>query len=120
VIIEAPAGDNGVRFVASEEVRKVRRIGSKIDPREANGEFVGMLMLSERGCRLLREAWMRANESKPKARFHEANELQKATLPDLLQEVIESGASVSAVDVYKGWMEIDSFEDYQRAWASLR
>jgi phosphoenolpyruvate phosphomutase len=120
VVEEGAEPNGGHRFVASEETRRVRRIGSKIDPKEANGEFAGMMMLTERGCRLIKEAWNRATESKPGAKFHEALELKKATLTDLLQEVINSGADVSAVDIYKGWMEIDTFEDYQRAWASLR
>jgi len=44
----------------------------------------------------------------------------QAKLPDLLQEIIASGEQVHAVDIYKGWVEIDSFDDYQRAWAILR
>jgi phosphoenolpyruvate phosphomutase len=24
------------------------------------------------------------------------------------------------VDVYKGWLEVDTFEDYQRAWAAIK
>jgi len=120
VIQEAPAVQSGsVRYVASEETHRVRRIGSKIDPREANAEFVGMLMLNEKGARSLRDAWIRATE-RTKGRFHEAAELKKATLTDLLQEMVESGVEVNAVEIYKGWMEIDTFEDYQRAWASLR
>lgn len=120
VIEEGPQVDTGHRFVASEEAHRVRLIGSKIEPSEANGEFVGMMMLTERGCRLLRDAWNRATERKAGVRFHEALEIKKATLTDLLQELIHSGELVNAVDIYKGWMEIDSFEDYQRAWASLR
>lgn len=118
VVEEAPA-TRGDRFVASEETRRVRRIGAKIDPREANGEFVGMLMLTERGCRLVREAWARGAE-RPGVFFHEAPGVRQATLTDLLQEVIAAGAEVSAVDIYKGWMEIDDFDDYQRAWSAVR
>jgi choline kinase len=24
------------------------------------------------------------------------------------------------VNIYKGWMEVDTFEDYQRAWAYIK
>jgi len=41
-------------------------------------------------------------------------------LTDLLQEMIDRGHEVSCIDVYKGWMEIDTFDDYRRAWAELR
>lgn len=120
VVAEAPSGNtDGVRYVASDDTVKLKRIGAKINPSEANGEFVGMMMLNEKGGRALRDAWIRATE-RTKGRFHEAGELKKATLTDLLQEVIESGTEVNAVEIYKGWMEIDSFEDYQRAWAALR
>ena len=38
----------------------------------------------------------------------------------MLQELIDRGHDVQAVDVYKGWLEIDTFEDYRRAWALLK
>ena len=38
----------------------------------------------------------------------------------LLQSMIDRGRTVTAIDVHKGWMEIDSFDDYRRAWAELR
>ena len=27
---------------------------------------------------------------------------------------------VQALDVYKGWLEIDTFDDYKRAWALIK
>ena len=32
----------------------------------------------------------------------------------------KSTGAVSCVSIYKGWMEVDSFEEYQQAWAKLR
>ena len=46
--------------------------------------------------------------------------LQRAALTDLLQELIDRGHRVTCVDVYKGWMEVDTFEDYRRAWSEIR
>ena len=43
----------------------------------------------------------------------------RALLP-LLQELVERGEPVACVDVYKGWLEVDTFEDYQRAWAAIK
>jgi phosphoenolpyruvate phosphomutase len=33
--------------------------------------------------------------------------------------VIDRGHPVKAVEIYKGWLEVDTFEDYRRAWAKL-
>ena len=38
----------------------------------------------------------------------------------LLEELVERGETVACVDVYKGWLEVDTFEDYQRAWAAIK
>jgi phosphoenolpyruvate phosphomutase len=32
---------------------------------------------------------------------------------------VDKGLTVHTIDTYKGWMEVDTFEDYQRAWAQL-
>jgi phosphoenolpyruvate phosphomutase len=37
-----------------------------------------------------------------------------------VQELVDRGAMVQAIDVYKGWLEIDTFEDYRRAWALIK
>jgi phosphoenolpyruvate phosphomutase len=40
-------------------------------------------------------------------------------LTDLLQDLIDQGHEVQAVSIFKGWMEVDSFEEYQKAWARI-
>jgi len=98
---------------------RVRRLGQSIDPQEAHGEFIGLALFSARGTELVRETWrdLRRNH---RGRFHEAESLDRASLTDLVQELVDRGHEVTCVDVYKGWMEIDSFDDYRRAWAELR
>ena len=42
-----------------------------------------------------------------------------AKLTDLLQEVIRRGHVVTSVGVYQGWVEVDTFDDYKRAWTEV-
>ena len=118
VVTEAPPAA-GYRFVPSASKVRVERIGQRLRPEEADGEFIGLAMLSERGARLVRETYQDLARSY-RGPFHEAPSLAQASLPDLFQELIDRGHEVTCVDVYKGWMEIDSFEDYRRAWAEIR
>jgi phosphoenolpyruvate phosphomutase len=78
------------------------------------------VMLSPEGTAALREAYRKRREADPEAPLHEAPRLRQAQLTDLIQTLIEEGQDVHAVDVYKGWTEVDTFDDYQRAWADLR
>jgi phosphoenolpyruvate phosphomutase len=52
--------------------------------------------------------------------LHEAPSVAKASLTDMLQELVNRGHEVSCLTIYKGWMEVDTFEDYQQAWADLK
>jgi len=82
--------------------------------------FIGLSMFSAAGCEALRAAYQQAWQGDPEAPFHESANLREAKLTDLLQELIATGQPVQAVDIYKGWMEVDTLEDYERVKASLQ
>ncbi|MEK9142662.1 MAG: hypothetical protein AAB308_16530 [Nitrospirota bacterium] len=41
-------------------------------------------------------------------------------MTDMLQELMNQGHRIQAVPLFKKWMEVDSFEEYQTAWTKLR
>lgn len=110
----------GYRFLPSEESTAVVRIGQRIPLSEADGEFIGAAMFSEEGAKALRQVYRQAQARCRTGRFHEAESIERAAFTDLLQELIDCEYQVACVDTYKGWMEIDTFEDYRRAWAEIK
>lgn len=108
------------RFLPSEDDDTVLRIGQRINPEEASGEFMGMAHFSARGAEHLLHAYRQARGRYQGGLFHEAETLERAAFTDMLQELITQGYEVSCVNLYKGWLDIDTFEDYQRAWAEIR
>jgi len=112
--------EQGYRFLPSTADTTVARIGQQQPPQDAHGEFIGMAMFSAKGTELVRQAYHRVVENHRGRPFHEAPSLEQASLTDIIQEVIEHGQEVYAVNIYKGWMEVDTFEDYQRAWAYIK
>ncbi len=110
LVVEESPPPPGRRYVPSREPSEVVRIGARIPASEAHSEFIGIVQLSEKGAKIVRAS---LEEMSQRPGF------EKAGLTDLLQALVDRGQSVKAVEVYKGWMEIDSFEDYQRAWAML-
>jgi phosphoenolpyruvate phosphomutase len=114
------AQEAGYRFVGAATPHPIARVGRAIPPAEAHGEFVGMAMFTAKGARLLGDCYRELVETRPEGSFHEAPSLRAATITDLLQELVDRGADVQAIDVFKGWLEIDTFEDYRRAWALIK
>jgi phosphoenolpyruvate phosphomutase len=110
VVTETPP--NGRRFVAPEGGSRVLRIGPEVAPDEAHGEFIGMTMFSARGAAALRQSHADLVAA-------QAEGLDRASITHILQALIDRGHPVVAVDIHKGWMEIDTVEDYRRACAEI-
>jgi phosphoenolpyruvate phosphomutase len=113
VITEREASETRRALDAEEPVR-VRKVGLKLPPETANAEYAGLALFSREGWNMvLQEAAKRA--ANPNSPFHESESFARASLTDLIQELIDSGRDVHAVEVRSGWIEIHSFEDYKHA-----
>lgn len=120
LVLLKDAQEAGYRFVGADQPHQVAKVGRSIDPKQAHGEFVGMAMFTQKGARTLTDVYGQLRETQAGGKFQEAESLRGASFTDLVQEVVDRGVDVQAVDVYKGWLEIDTFEDYRRAWALLK
>ncbi|MBI4398424.1 MAG: isocitrate lyase/phosphoenolpyruvate mutase family protein [Candidatus Omnitrophica bacterium] len=109
------------RFLSPEEPDTVTQTGTneRIDPSKAAGEFIGIAYFSARGIQIAKEAYRQALKRHISGPFQEASSIEKASLVDLVQELIDLGHEISTVDIYKGWLEVDTFEDYRRAWEKV-
>lgn len=97
---------------------QVKSIGHHLNLDDVNAEFLGLALFSKRGAQSLREAYHKAE--KKKGRFHNAPTFQKAQFTDLMQEMADRGEKVSTVDIRGGWIDLNTFEDYRRAWETAK
>ena len=102
-----------VIFNSNNEVVKIGKIAT--EKREVHGEFVGMIKLSHRGCEIFKQNFHRAKKLYWNQPFQRAKTFQKAYLTDMLQELVDIGIKVHCVIIERGWKEIDTVEDYQKA-----
>ena len=107
------------RALDTHGVNTVLKIGKGLDADEADCEFAGLILFSRKGFRLFREVYSAALEVSDDCPFHEATSVRRASFTDVLQELVDRGHKVAAVEVSSGWMEIHSFEDYRMASAML-
>src|SRR5262249_33198834 len=81
-------------------------------PDEAHGEFIGMAMFSAAGAAALRAVHRELTGRGTKG-------LERASVTHLLQALIDRGHPAVSVGIHKGWMEIDTVDDYRRAGAEV-
>ncbi len=121
VTLQEPPGKSYLsRFVLPEQDNRILKIGQHLPHDQAHGEFIGMAMFSEKGIKAFRDCYRASLETYTSQGFHEAGSFIKASFTDAVQELIDCGHTVNCVPIFKGWMEVDSFEEYQKAWAKIR
>ena len=105
-----------LEMVLLDAGNQVRRIG-KIDIQERHtlGQFTGMMKLSAGGSEMLKRHFRRASQLHQAGLLEWARDLRKAWMTELLQEMATLGVPVHGVIIEKGWLEIDTPEDYDRA-----
>jgi len=101
------------------ESNRIIRIGKNIDLKKAHGEFIGLARFSKIGTETLKNCYKNALNSFKNKIFHESPSIEKAYFIDMIQEIIDDGFDVKNLDTYGDWMEIDTFEDYRKAWSEV-
>ena len=102
-----------VIFNSNNEVEKIGKINTAKE--EVHGEFIGMIKLSNRGAEILKQHFHRLKKIYWNKPFQRAKIFQKAYLTDMIQELVDIGIKVHCVIIERGWKEIDTVEDYQKA-----
>jgi phosphoenolpyruvate phosphomutase len=102
-----------VIFDSNNQVLKIGKIATQKE--EVHGEFIGMIKLNNRGAEVFKENFHRVKKLYWNKPFQRAKTFQKAYLTDMIQELVDIGIKVHCVIIERGWKEIDTVEDYQKA-----
>jgi phosphoenolpyruvate phosphomutase len=90
---------------------EILRIGKDINKEKADYEFVGIAYFSEKGAEILKKVYDDCRKKYKNKKFHEAKSFEKAGVTDIIQEIIDRGFKVNAVQIHKGWIEIHNKKD---------
>ena len=74
-----------------------------------------MIKLSKKGSEIFKQNFHRVKNSYWNKPFQRAKVFQNSYLTDMLQELVDIGVKVHCVIIERGWKEIDTVEDYQKA-----
>ena len=95
---------------------RVQKIGKTLSEEyETQGQFTGMVKCARRGAEILTANYNRARMHCAGKRFGRAKVFEMASETDLFQEMTELGVPLHCVIIERGWMEIDTPQDYERA-----
>ena len=102
-----------VIFDANNNVVEIGKINT--ERHDVHGEFIGMMKFSPRGSEIFKKQFHRAKELYWNKPFQRAKFFQKAYLTDMIQDMVDMGVPIHCVIIERGWKEIDTVEDYEKA-----
>jgi len=79
-------------------------------PNSVIGEFTGIVKLSKKGSKIFLDKYSELKISH-KGKFHNSPSLKQSIMPDMLQELIDSGINVEPILISGKWCEIDTPQD---------
>jgi len=105
------------------ETLKLRKDGtiSKIGQKpkslnEIEGQYMGLMKFSVKGVKQIQDIF----NTSLKCGGLLGKSLEGAYMTDLLQAVIDSGNTVTAIPIYSGWVEVDTVEDLMNSVTAKR
>jgi len=105
-----------LEMVHFDSENRVVEIGKRqMEEHETMGQFIGMVKCSHRGIEILKNNYDRIKKHYSGKPFPRTDVFEKAWLTDIFQEMTELGVPLHCVIIERGWMEIDTPEDYERA-----
>jgi phosphoenolpyruvate phosphomutase len=102
------------RSLSRSEMLEIKEIGKDLSKNVADYEFVGIAKFSNRGADILTTVYEDC-ETNADGSFHEAESFGKAGVTDIIQEIIDRGYTVKALEIHKGWLEVHDREDLEAA-----
>ena len=105
-----------LEMVYFDSENRIQEIGKRrTEEYKTQGQFIGMVRCSSRGIEILKRNYDRAKKHYSGNPFGQADVFEKAWQTDIFQEMTELGVPLHCVIIERGWMEIDTTEDYERA-----
>lgn len=94
---------------------KIVEIGASDPPiEEIDGRYVGMIRLSDNGCKHLHSVYYGGKQLFSGKQWLNGRLFEKIYMTDILQELIHQRYKVSPIFINRGWLEFDTNEDYER------
>jgi choline kinase/DNA-binding XRE family transcriptional regulator len=87
---------------------------------DVHGEFIGIMKLTKRGTDIFKRHFHRVKQLFWGRPFVRAHTFENAYLTDMIQDMVDMGVYVHCVIIERGWKEIDTVEDYEKALKEFR
>jgi len=102
-----------VYFDAENRITKTGK--NLVDEYETQGQYIGMVKCSRRGVEIIKQNYSVMKALYAGKRFNKSESFEKAWLTDFFSEMAGLGVPLHCIIFERGWLEINTRDDYERA-----
>lgn len=106
-----------VIFDSNNKVVEIGKILTRKN--DVHAEFIGMMKLTKRGTDIFKRHFQRTKQLFWGKSFVRVDTFENAYLTDMIQDMVDMGVDIHCVVIPRGWREIDTVEDYEKALKKL-
>ncbi|MBL7026537.1 MAG: phosphocholine cytidylyltransferase family protein [Candidatus Marinimicrobia bacterium] len=83
---------------------------------DLSSEFIGLAKLSVNTLLILDDVYKNIYCQRPEEVFHSSSSFRMASFLDFIQELIVQKQDIIAIEIWRSWIDVDTFEDYRNSW----
>jgi phosphoenolpyruvate phosphomutase len=95
---------------------EIHSAGVGLPIEDSTTEFIGLARFSIKACTILRDIYENVYKKDPGVPFHHAKQIRSASVIDFIKELLDRQEKVNGLEIWRSWIDIDTFEDYRNAW----
>ena len=95
----------------------ITNIGQKVkNLKDIQGQYIGLMKFQNDGLKFLKSFYEKSKSISKNGKnpLNSTTSFEKSYMSDLLQNMINEGYKIKAVPIRNGWLELDSYDDYQK------
>ena len=104
-----------INYLIFDKKYCLKKAGKNLSSKQSKGEFIGMLKINTKGCRLFKKYYNIAKLKFRNKKFYNAKSFKKAYLTDFFNFLIENKITIRCINIKRNWMEIDTKQDLKKA-----
>ncbi|OQX95293.1 hypothetical protein B6I21_06160 [candidate division KSB1 bacterium 4572_119] len=94
--------------------------GANLSGTNSTSEFIGLAKLSTNACAILNDIYKNLYLPDPNRKFQNSKKIKKSSFVDFIAELLNRKEKVNVLEIWRTWIDIDTFEDYRNAWKFIK
>lgn len=103
----------------SEQAIEISSLTVGMQENNGASEFIGLAKLASSACEVLKNLFAGASLNGQSGINKAGLNLQEASFIEFIQALLKRGEKVTALEIWRNWIEVDTFEDYRNAWIHI-